>query len=78
MNEHTELQSCEPEVKESVEIPDQDDRYPGSFFRIPSPPKLGKTGWSLNRGSFIHHEDTKSTKFKQSFFRLVLNRDKTP
>ena len=48
MNEHTEWQSCEPEVKESVEIPDQDDLFPGSFFRIPGPPKLGKTGWSLN------------------------------
>ena len=48
MNEQTEWQSCEPEVKESVEIPDQDDLYPGSFFRIPGPPKLGKTVWSLN------------------------------
>jgi hypothetical protein len=48
MNEHFEQQSCEPEVKESAEIPDQDDRYPGSFFRIPGPPALGKTGWSLN------------------------------
>ena len=35
MNEHIELQTSEPEVKETLEIPDQDDRYPGSFFRIP-------------------------------------------
>jgi hypothetical protein len=48
MNEHSEHQSCEPEVKDALEIPDQDDRYPGSFFRIPEPPILGKTGWSLN------------------------------
>ena len=49
MNEHTELESCEPEVKEAVEIPAQDDdRYPGSFFRIPVPPMLGKTSWSLS------------------------------
>ncbi len=48
MNEHTEPQSCEPEVNETVEIPDQDDRYPGSFFRIPGRPSLGATGWSLN------------------------------
>ena len=48
MNEHIEQQSCEPEVKETLEVPDQDDRYPGSFFRIPGPPALGKTGWSLN------------------------------
>jgi len=49
MNEHTELESCEPEVKEAVEIPVQDDdRYPGSFFRIPGPPTLGKTSWSLS------------------------------
>jgi hypothetical protein len=49
MNEPNELKSCgEPEAKETLEIPDQDDRYPGSFFRIPGPPTLGKTGWSLN------------------------------
>jgi hypothetical protein len=48
MNEHKELPSSEPEVKECLEIPDQDDRYPGSFFRIPGPPRLGKTSWSLN------------------------------
>lgn len=48
MNEASEQQACEPEVKEKLDIPDQDDRYPGSFFRIPGPPSLGKTGWSLN------------------------------
>jgi hypothetical protein len=48
MNEYIEQQSCEPELKESLEIPDQDDRYPGSFFRIPAPPMPGKTAWSLN------------------------------
>jgi hypothetical protein len=48
MNEHIEQKSCEPEDKETIEIPDQDDRYPGSFFRIPAPPMPGKTGWSLN------------------------------
>ena len=48
MNEHNEHQSCEPEVKDMLEIPNQDDRYPGSFFRIPGPPALGKTGWSLS------------------------------
>ncbi|MGZ4979398.1 MAG: hypothetical protein ACXV8O_19855 [Methylobacter sp.] len=48
MNEHKEPQSCEPEIKETLDMPDQDDRYPGSFFRIPGPPTLGKTGWRLN------------------------------
>ena len=48
MNEHKEQQLCEPEVKETLEIPDRDDHYPGSFFRIPGPPRLGKTGWSLS------------------------------
>ena len=48
MNEHKEQRLCEPEVKETFEILDQDDRNPGSFFRIPAPPMLGKTGWSLN------------------------------
>jgi len=48
MNEHKEMPLSEPEVTESLEIPDQDDLYPGSFFRIPAPPMLGKTGWSLS------------------------------
>jgi hypothetical protein len=48
MNEHTELLPAEPELKESLDKQDQDDLYPGSFFRIPGPPVLGKTGWSLN------------------------------
>ncbi|MGR9014493.1 MAG: hypothetical protein ACU83U_12690 [Gammaproteobacteria bacterium] len=48
MSEHKEQQSCEPEVKEAFEIPVQDDSNPASFFRIPAPPVLGKTGWSLN------------------------------
>ena len=32
MNEQNELESCKSEVKELVEIPDQDDRFPGSFL----------------------------------------------
>ncbi|MDP3334798.1 MAG: hypothetical protein Q8S55_22850 [Methylococcaceae bacterium] len=35
-------------IKEKVEIPDQDDRYPGSFFRIPGAPITGSTTWSLS------------------------------
>lgn len=26
-----------------------DDRYPGSFFRVPGVPMPGKTTWSLNK-----------------------------
>jgi hypothetical protein len=48
MNKHKEQQSCESKVKKTLEKRDQDDRNPGSFFRIPAPPMLGKTGWSLN------------------------------
>ncbi len=48
MNEHKEQQLCEPEVIDASELQDQDDRNPGSFFRIPAPPALGKMGWSLN------------------------------
>jgi len=46
MNEHNE--PCEPKVKEVSELPVNDDRYPGSFFRKPAPPRPGKTGWSLS------------------------------
>jgi len=38
----------EAETGETDELPClDDDRYPGSFFRIPRPPIAGKTGWSL-------------------------------
>jgi hypothetical protein len=54
MNENSETQICEPEALEmsssvlAMDIPDQDDRYPGSFFRIPGVPVPGKTTWSLS------------------------------
>lgn len=35
-------------IKENQELPDQDDRYPGSFFRIPGAPITGSTTWSLS------------------------------
>ncbi len=38
----------EGQIKEEMEIPDQDDRYPGSFFRIPGAPITGSTTWSLS------------------------------
>ncbi|CAA9891326.1 conserved hypothetical protein [Candidatus Methylobacter favarea] len=47
MNEYSEPQTCEPEMKDELEIPDQDDRYPGSFFRIPGMPVPGQTAWSI-------------------------------
>lgn len=28
--------------------PHEDDRFPGSFFRIPGVPRPGKTGWSAS------------------------------
>ncbi|MCX7085887.1 MAG: hypothetical protein NTY69_10170 [Methylococcales bacterium] len=48
MNEQTELETSEVEASKALEIPDQDDRYPGSFFRIPGRPSLENTGWQLN------------------------------
>jgi hypothetical protein len=48
MNEDKENQLCEADKTEIIEIPDRDDRYPASFFRIPGPPMLGNIGWSLN------------------------------
>jgi hypothetical protein len=47
MNEANELSGYEPETEVDV-VPDQDDRYPGSFFRIPKPLVLGETGWHLS------------------------------
>jgi hypothetical protein len=28
-------------------LPEPDDRYPGSFFRVPGVPVPGKTAWSI-------------------------------
>jgi len=30
------------------DVPDQDDRYPGSFFRVVGVPTPGQTTWSIN------------------------------
>jgi len=46
MNEHNDTHKDERE--EIIELPVDDDRYPGSFFRKPAPPMPGKTGWSLS------------------------------
>lgn len=48
MNEANESYRSESEVKETLDRPVDDERYPGSFFRIPAPPIPGKTGWSLS------------------------------
>jgi hypothetical protein len=38
------------EVKESNKtLPFEDDRYPGSFFRIPGVPLPGKTSWNITK-----------------------------
>lgn len=47
MNEDIENLVNEPEVPEVFEATDQDDRYPGTFFRIPGVPTPGKTTWSI-------------------------------
>lgn len=53
-------QAKQPSAVKTVDMPGQtlpaephrreqgDDRYPGSFFRIPGLAVPGKTGWSLN------------------------------
>ena len=51
MNEDLEMlvdcKTIESENQEAKTLPVDDDRYPGSFFRIPRPPIAGQTGWSL-------------------------------
>ena len=48
MNDENEKPVTEPQVDNEPEFLDQDDRYPGSFFRMPGLPIPGKTTWSLN------------------------------
>jgi len=47
MNEDIETQISEPETSDLPEAIEQDDLYPGTFFRIPGMPVLGKTAWSM-------------------------------
>lgn len=47
MNENHEAERTEPEYLVSEEIHEQDDNYPGSFFRVPGTPVPGQTEWSL-------------------------------
>lgn len=35
--------------KQSInDIPFEDDRYPGSFFKVPGTPKPGRTAWRIS------------------------------
>ncbi|MGR9074329.1 MAG: hypothetical protein ACU833_14815 [Gammaproteobacteria bacterium] len=34
--------------KSARELPFEDERYPGSFFKIPGVPQPGKTGWRVS------------------------------
>jgi hypothetical protein len=47
MNELIEQQTDEHELEDKATITEPNDEYPGSFFRVPSPPSLGAS-WSLN------------------------------
>lgn len=33
----------------AVDMPSEDDRYPGTFFRIPGIPVPGKTTWTVSK-----------------------------
>jgi hypothetical protein len=46
MNELIEPQTDEHELEDKATISEPCDEYPGSFFRVPSPPSLTAT-WSL-------------------------------
>lgn len=32
---------------QDVELPVEDERYPGSFFKVPGIPQPGKTSWRI-------------------------------
>ncbi len=45
-NSKTEID--EPKKQDAKELPFEDDRYPGSFFKVPGVPQPGKTGWRIS------------------------------
>ncbi len=52
MNENYEQKRTEPEIEVEQRVArdeyhEQDDDYPGSFFRVPGTPVPGQTGWTL-------------------------------
>lgn len=49
MNEANEPSVFEAEISSDIkEKPEQDDRYPGTFFRIPGTPITCNTAWKIN------------------------------
>lgn len=38
----------ESEKTQVNDLPIEDDRYPGSFFKVPGTPRPGKTAWRLS------------------------------
>lgn len=49
MSNKTENSSSVDSKKDSKELPFEDDRYPGSFFRVPGVPVPGKTSWNITK-----------------------------
>ena len=53
MNDKTERQEAQQELQQPVELLEHDDhlehdeQFPGSYFRIPAPPRPGQTTWRL-------------------------------
>ncbi len=44
------LQPSTVDTKKQFEkvLPLEDERYPGSFFKVPGVPRPGKTGWRMS------------------------------
>jgi len=45
------VEESQPQLssRASLQSVTDDDRYPGTFFRVPGVPVPGKTGWSLTK-----------------------------
>ncbi len=40
--------SVDTKKQTEKELPFEDDRYPGSFFKVPGVPRPGKTSWRIS------------------------------
>ena len=48
MQKKLQAPSADAKKQSGHELPFEDDRYPGSFFKVPGTPRPGKTAWRIS------------------------------
>lgn len=48
MQKKLQTPSADPKKQPGTDMPFEDDRFPGSFFKVPGTPRPGKTAWRIS------------------------------